>query len=227
MATIAHIWRNLDWSVLTNILYSVLPALLCITLHELSHGAVAYALGDDTAKRAGRLTLNPIKHIDPWGLVMMVVFRFGWAKPVPVNMYKFKKPRQGMAVTALAGPLANLIIAAVFIFLYGLTYRSLHIEGGAAANGVFQMISTTGYLSLALAVFNLLPISPLDGSKILFSFLSDSAYDKLMRYERYGMILLMLLVVTGATSGVLSTVTEWLYDKLFFLAQFGFDLVNR
>ena len=89
------------------------------------------------------------------------------------------------------------------------------------------MISTTGYLSLALAVFNLLPISPLDGSKILFSFLSDSAYDKLMRYERHGMILLMILVVTGATSGVLSTVTGWLYDKLFFLAQFGFDLVNR
>ena len=222
----ANIMRNLDWSVLTDILFAVLPALLCITLHELSHGAVAYMLGDDTAKREGRLTLNPIKHIDPWGLVMMVLFRFGWAKPVPVNMYKFKKPRQGMAITAFAGPLANLLIAAVFIFIYGLTYRALYIEGGALAQSVFQMISTTGYLSLSLAVFNLLPISPLDGSKVLFAFLSDSAYDKLMHYERYGMILLMLLVVTGATSGVLSSVTGWLYDKLFFLAQFGFDLVN-
>ena len=222
----ANIWRNLDWSRLTDILFTVLPALLCITLHELSHGAVAYALGDDTAKKAGRLTLNPIRHIDPWGLLMMVLFRFGWAKPVPVNMYKFKKPRQGMAVTALAGPLANLIIAAVFIFIYGVAYRALYVQGGALARGIFQMISTTGYLSLALAVFNLLPISPLDGSKILFAFLSDSAYAKLMRYERYGMILLMLLVVTGATSGVLSSVTGWLYDKLFFLAQFGFDLVN-
>ena len=222
----ANIWRNLDWTRLTDILFTVLPALLCITLHELSHGAVAYALGDDTAKKAGRLTLNPIRHIDPWGLLMMVLFRFGWAKPVPVNMYKFKKPRQGMAVTALAGPLANLLIAAVFIFLYGVAYRALYVQGGTLARGVFQMISTTGYLSLALAVFNLLPISPLDGSKILFAFLSDSAYAKLMRYERYGMILLMLLVVTGATSGVLSSVTGWLYDKLFFLAQFGFDLVN-
>ena len=222
----ANVWRNLDWSALTDILISVLPALFCITLHELSHGAVAYALGDDTAKRAGRLTLNPVRHIDPWGLVMMVLFRFGWAKPVPVNMYRFKKPRQGMALTALAGPMANLVIAAVFIFLYGLLYRPLYVQGGAFAQAVFQMVSTTGYLSLALAVFNLIPISPLDGSKILFSFLSDSAYDKLMRYEKYGMIVLMLLVVTGGLSGVLSGATGWVYDKLFFIAQFAFDLVN-
>lgn len=222
----ANVFRNLDWSVLSDILFAVIPSLLCITLHELSHGAVAYMLGDDTAKRAGRLTLNPIRHIDPWGLVMMVLFRFGWAKPVPVNMYKFKKPRQGMAVTALAGPMANLIIAAVFIFLYGLLYRPLYVQGGSFAKAVFEMVSTTGYLSLALAVFNLIPISPLDGSKILFSFLSDSAYDKLMRYERYGMIVLMLLVVSGGLSGTLSTVTGWIYDKLFFIAQFGFDLVN-
>ena len=220
------IWRNLDWSVLTGILFSVLPALLCITLPELSHGAVAYMLGDDTAKQRGRLTLNPIRHIDPWGLVMMVLFHFGWAKPVPVNMYRFKKPRQGMAITALAGPAMNVLIAVVFLFLYGLLYRPLYIQGGSLARGVFQMISTTGYLSLALAVFNLLPISPLDGSKILFAFLSDSAYAKLMRYERYGMILLMLLVFTGATGGVLSTATGWVYDKLFFIAEYAFKLVN-
>ena len=206
----ADVFRNLDWSVLTDILFSVLPALLCITLHELCHGAVAYMLGDRTAKNAGRLTLNPLRHIDPWGLVMMVLFRFGWAKPVPVNMYNFKKPRQGMALTALAG----------------LLYRPLYIEGGGLGEAVFQMVATTGYLSLSLAVFNLLPISPLDGSKILFAFLSDRAYDKLMRYERYGMLILMALVITGGLSGVLSNVTGWMYDKLFFIAQFGFDLVN-
>ena len=221
-----NIWHNLDWSVLTDILFSVLPALLCITLHELSHGAAALALGDDTAKRAGRLTLNPISHIDPWGLVMMVLFRFGWAKPVPVNMYNFKKPRQGMAITALAGPVSNLVIAAVFLFLYGLLYEPLYVRGGSLAQGVFQMVSTTGYLSLALAVFNIIPISPLDGSKVLFAFLSDSAYAKLMRYERYGMILLMLLVISGGLSGVLGDVTGWVYDKLFFIAEFGFELVN-
>ncbi len=222
----ANVFRNLDWSVLTDIMFSVLPALLCITLHELSHGAVAYMLGDDTAKLAGRLTLNPIRHIDPWGLVMMVLFRFGWAKPVPVNMYNFKKPRQGMAITALAGPVSNLIIAAVFLFLYGVLYVPLYIRGGTFAQGIFQMVSTTAYLSLALAVFNIIPISPLDGSKILFSFLSDSAYARLMRYEKYGMIVLMLLVISGGFSGVLGSVTGWVYDKLFFIAEFGFELVN-
>ena len=227
MGSFGNIWRNLDWSVLTDILMTVLPALLCITLHELSHGAVAYMLGDDTAKREGRLTLNPIRHIDPWGLVMMVLFRFGWAKPVPVNMYKFKKPKEGMALTALAGPVSNVIIAAAFLFLYGLLYEPLYVRGGTMARSVFQMVSTTGYLSLSLAIFNLLPISPLDGSKVLFAFLSDSAYDKLMRYERYGMILLMLLVISGSFSGVLGRVTGWAYDRLFFIAEFAFDLVSH
>ncbi len=227
MASFANVFRNLDWSVLTDMLMAVIPALLCITLHELSHGAVAYALGDRTAKDAGRLTLNPIRHIDPWGLVMMVLFRFGWAKPVPVNMYNFKKPRQGMALTALAGPVSNLVIAAVFLFLYGLLYRPLYLEtDSAAARAVLETVWTTAYLSLSLAIFNLLPISPLDGSKVLFSFLSDSAYAKLMRYERYGMIVLMLLVATGSVSGVLGSVTGWVYDKLFFLAEYGFKLVS-
>ncbi len=219
------IWNGLDWSVLLDLLLGVIPALVCITLHELSHGAVAYLLGDDTAKRMGRLTLNPLAHIDWWGLVMMVLFRFGWAKPVPVNMYRFRNPKRGMAVTALAGPVSNVLIAVVCLFLYGTLYEALAFSSAGAV--VLEMIVTTSYLSLALAVFNFIPISPLDGSKVLFSFLSDSAYEKLMRYERYGMILLMVLVVSGATSGVISTVTGWLYDKLFFIAQFGFDLVNH
>lgn len=227
MSTLMNIWHGLDWSVLLNMLLSIVPALICITLHELSHGAVAYALGDDTAKNAGRLTLNPIAHIDWWGLVMMVLFRFGWAKPVPVNMYRFKNPKRGMAITALAGPVSNVIIAAVFLFLYGVLYTPLYLHGNAVTTAIEQMIMTTSYLSLALAIFNFVPISPLDGSKVLFSFLSDEAYYKLMRYERYGMILLMVLVATGATSGVLSAVTGWAYDKMFFLAQFGFDLVNH
>ncbi len=226
MEEFGNIFRNLDWSVLTDMLFSVVPALLCITLHELAHGYTAYKLGDNTAMLAGRLTLNPLRHIDPWGLVMMVLFRFGWAKPVPVDMRHFDKPRQGMAITALAGPVMNVLITAVFIFLYGLLYTPLYIKGGAFAQSLFQMIVTTGYLSLSLAVFNLIPISPLDGSKVLFAFLSDSAYAKLMRYERYGMIIVMLLVITGAVSGVLSTVVNWLYDRLFFIAEFAFDLVN-
>ena len=228
MSAVTQIWQGLDWSVLTGILMGILPSLLCITLHELSHGLVAYKLGDDTAKRAGRLTLNPIRHIDPMGLLMMVLFRFGWAKPVPVNMYNFKNPKRGMAITALAGPLSNVVIAVVFLFLYGLLFRPLYVDGNSAlGRTVLEMVMRTAYLSLALAIFNIIPISPLDGSKVLFSFLSDEGYYKLMRYERYGMILLMVLVATGATSGVLSTVTGWAYDKLFFIAEFAYDLVRH
>ena len=113
MPKLHDIWNGLDWSVLTNLLLSIIPALVCITLHELAHGYVAYRLGDDTAKRAGRLTLNPLKHIDIMGLAMMVIFKFGWAKPVPVNMWKFKNPKKGMAITAAAGPLSNIIIAVI------------------------------------------------------------------------------------------------------------------
>ena len=107
MNDFASVLRGLDWSVPVQLLLSVLPALICITLHECAHGMTAYMLGDDTAKRAGRLSLNPIKHIDVLGLVMLVVFRFGWAKPVPVNMNSFRNPKQGMALTAAAGPLAQ------------------------------------------------------------------------------------------------------------------------
>ena len=119
------VWRGLDWSYIVDMVIRVIPALICITLHELSHGIVAYWMGDDTAKRMGRLTLNPVKHIDWWGLLMMVLFRFGWAKPVPVNMYRFKNPKRGMAITALAGPLSNILIAVVCLVLYGLLYRPL------------------------------------------------------------------------------------------------------
>ncbi|MCD7749301.1 MAG: site-2 protease family protein [Oscillospiraceae bacterium] len=226
MNALTTIWNGLDWSVLTDILLSVIPALVCITLHELSHGFVAYKLGDNTAKNAGRLTLNPIRHIDVWGLVCMVLFKFGWAKPVPVNMRNFENPKRGMALTALAGPVCNFIIAIVFLFLYGLLWP-LYLRGNAVMTAIVQMVLTTAYLSLALAIFNLLPIPPLDGSKVLYSFLNDSAYEKLMRYEKYGMIIMVVLVATGAVSGVLSTVTGWVYDKLFIFAEFGYNLVSR
>ena len=216
--------RNLDWSVLLNMLMSVIPALICITLHELSHGFVAYKLGDDTAKRMGRLTLNPIKHIDILGLVMMVAFRFGWAKPVPVNMYKFRNPKRGMAITALAGPVSNLIIACVFLFIFGFAYVPLIKADNAVSGAVYEMLYITAYLSLALAIFNVIPVPPLDGSKILFSLMSDEAYEKLMRYERYGMILLLILVATNLLGNPLQKVTSALFDKLFIFAEWGFDL---
>ena len=226
MSDFVNIWKNLDWTVPVQIVMNILPSLLCITLHELSHGYVACRLGDTTAKDAGRLTLNPIKHIDIMGLLMMVVFRFGWAKPVPVNMYRFKNPKKGMALTALAGPACNFLLAGVFLFLYGLLFYPLH-TGGTVAETVLQLIYTTAYLSLSLAVFNLIPIPPLDGSKVLFSLIPDESYFKLMRSERYGMILLLVLVSTKVLGGPLSAATSWLFDKLFVLAELGFRLVTH
>ena len=219
MNTIQTIWNGLDWPYLTNILLGVVPALLCITLHELAHGVVAYWLGDPTAKDAGRLTLNPLKHLDLMGLVMMVVFHFGWAKPVPVNMYRFKNPKWGMALTAVAGPGMNVLIAIVFLFLYGVLFTPLHGEGI-----VLEMIYLTAYLSLSFAIFNIIPISPLDGSKVLGAVLPERHYATLMRYERYGMLLLLALVATGVLGRPLSDVTQTAFNKLFFFAEWGYRL---
>ena len=217
--TLQSIWNGLDWSYLLNIVLSVVPSLLCITFHEVSHGYVAYRLGDTTAKDAGRLTLNPLKHIDPMGLLMMVVFKFGWAKPVPVNMMRFRSPKRGMALTALAGPVSNVLLALVFLFLYGLLYRALY-----SVQFLLEMIWLTAYISLALAIFNIIPVSPLDGSKVLFALLPDAAYAKLMRYERYGMIILLVLIASDVLGAPLQMVTQAVFKFLFAFAEWGFSL---
>lgn len=228
MHTLQTIWRGLDWSYLLDIALSVLPALICITLHECAHGWAAYRLGDDTAKRMGRLTLDPLKHIDIIGLAMMVLFRFGWAKPVPVDMRKFKNPKRDMAITAAAGPLMNVILCLAALFLYGLTAPGAFYRGGALYY-LNEGLYLTAYLSLALALFNIIPIPPLDGSKVLYSFISDRAYMQLMRYERYGMIALLALIVLSDLSGLdpLSRATGWVFEKLFVFADWGFALALR
>ncbi len=228
MHTLQTIWRGLDWSYLLDIALSVLPALICITLHECAHGWAAYRLGDDTAKRMGRLTLDPLKHIDIIGLAMMVLFRFGWAKPVPVDMRKFKNPKRDMAVTAAAGPLMNVILCLAALFLYGLTAPGAFYSGGALYY-LNEGLYLTAYLSLALALFNIIPIPPLDGSKVLYSFISDRAYMQLMRYERYGMIALLALIVLSDLSGLdpLSRATGWVFERLFVFADWGFALALR
>ena len=207
ISVLQEILNGFDFSGLRDILLRVIPALLCITLHELAHGFTAYALGDDTAKAAGRLTLNPIRHLDPMGLLMMVIFGFGYAKPVPVDMRKFQNPKRGMAITALAGPLCNVLISLVFYFLYGLLI--LPLSGSSTGQLALEMMETTVVLSLAMAIFNILPVPPLDGSKVLFSLLSDEGYWKLMRYERYGFLILAALLFTNAIDGPLS----WLLQK--------------
>lgn len=216
--------RNLDWSVLTDMILSIIPALICIVFHELSHGFVAYKLGDTTAKEMGRLTLNPLKHIDVLGLIMMAVFHFGWAKPVPVNMYRFKNPKRGMAITALAGPVSNIIIAVVFMALYGFFWPLLYMSEFGAV--ILDMLNTTAVISISFAVFNIIPIPPLDGSKILFSFVPQHIYKNLMRYERFGMIILIALIYLGTIDGFLNKTVMFVYEKLFIIVQGANALAN-
>ena len=223
MSAMAGIWRGLDWSMIVKLLLSVIPALLCIVFHELSHGVVALWLGDTTARDMGRLTLNPIKHLDIWGLVMMVFCGFGWAKAVPVNMWRFKNPKRGMAVTALAGPVSNILLACIVLALYGLLFSLLPDKNWSVYLSL--TMQRTAILSCSLAVFNLIPIPPLDGSKVLFSLLDERRYQWLMRYERYGFILLILLTTTGAASGLVSRISGGLYNAPFFIAQYTNGLV--
>ena len=200
---------------------TVSSAVLCITFHETCHGLMAYVLGDDTAKRAGRLSLNPLKHIDIFGLIMLAVAHFGWAKPVPINMRRFRNPKLGMAVSALAGPLGNVLLCAVCMVLYGICrfynyqYSELYY--------VELFLSYTIILSAGLAVFNLFPVPPLDGSKILFAVLPSRWYMKLMRYERYGMVVLMVLLLTGILDTPLSFMRDVLLTVLSPLAVLPFE----
>lgn len=225
ISSIGSIWQGLDLSYLLTILLSLIPSLLCITLHEISHGYTAYLLGDTTAKERGRLSLNPIKHIDLTGLIMMVLFRVGWAKPVPVNMYKFRDPKRGMALTAIAGPLSNLIIAVVFMFLFGATYIPLSNTG--VGSYFSEMIQLTAVISIGLGLFNLIPVPPLDGSKVLFSLIKDEHYYKLMRYERYGSIIMIVLVASGILGKPLGSAINWVYNALIPVAEFGLELALK
>ena len=210
-----NVLKNLDWSKLTELLLRVIPVLICITIHECCHGLCALALGDKTARNAGRLSLNPIKHFDPLGFIMM---------PVPVDMRNFKNPKAGMALTALAGPASNMVLAALAFFIYGLLYRPL--ISSEAGGYLLTMILLTARLSISLGVFNLIPISPLDGSKVLFAVIPEKWYFKLMRYERYGIFILYALVFFSVLDVPLSYATGWVYGVLSNFAGFGFDLVG-
>lgn len=177
------------------IVISVCAVVLSLTFHELMHGYVALKLGDPTAKNAGRLTLNPLKHLDPIGLICMVLFRFGWAKPVPVSVMYFKKPRRDMAIVAAAGPIANILFGFVSLFLYYLAI--LHLPVGTVSNIIVEFLATLTVLNVGFAVFNLLPLPPLDGSRIAGLFLPPKYYWTLIRYERYIQIAVMVALYLG------------------------------
>ena len=203
----------------------VAASLLCITFHETCHGLAAYKLGDNTAKRMGRLSLNPLKHVDLMGLIMMALFRFGWAKPVPVDMRNFKNPKAGMALTALAGPVSNVVLAYAAVVLCNFViFLADRLGSTWLLLALAQFFVYVEIISAGLAVFNVFPIPPLDGSKVLFALLSDRAYDRLMRYERYGMGLLMVLLVTGVIDRPLGAMRDWLLTWLNSLGAWGYTL---
>ena len=220
------------------ILILSLPAILIsLSVHEAAHGYAAYKLGDPTAKNLGRLTLNPLKHINPFGFIAMLFFRIGWANPVPVNSRFFKNPRRDMAITAAAGPLSNLCLATIFTILLRLVLIPLE----NITTGKFELIMGTFYydsdlnenkalfalslialmlyiglsLNLNLMIFNLIPLPPLDGSRIAYIFLPTELYFKIMQYERYIMIGFIVLMATGIITLPLGIVTDAISDVLY------------
>ena len=210
MQYLTNLWNALDFGSLWDLLLRLVSVFLCLTVHETCHGLAALALGDPTAKRARRLSLNPLRHIDWFGLLMMVTVGFGWAKPVPVNPNYFKKPKQGMALTALAGPMSNFLLALIMLLAARIF---CDVASYSEANQrILDFILMVAILSIGLGLFNLVPIPPLDGSKVLFAVLPDRAYDKLMRYERYGMLVLFALVFFDVGSNALSQAISWVFD---------------
>ncbi len=206
-----NLWNALDLGSLRDTLLRVAAVLICLILHETCHGIAAFFLGDPTAKRNHRLSLNPLRHIDWIGLAAMVLTGVGWAKPVPVNPNYFKHPKQGMAITALAGPVSNLLLALWLLLGARLMYTH-GVETGELNETLFYFLMNTALMSIGLGVFNLIPIPPLDGSKVLAVLLPDRQYNWLMRYERFGMLILMALVCFGALSNVLDTAIGWVFQ---------------
>ncbi len=173
------------------------PFLLALTLHELAHGYVAYSFGDPTAQQAGRLTLNPLKHLDPLGTILFFIMHIGWAKPVPVNPSYFKRPERDMLWVALAGPGANLVLAVVSAGLLKILTLTGSLLPIFLLTPLQMMLAASTWINIMLAVFNLLPIPPLDGGKVLAGLLPPQMAPTLRRVEPFGFVLLLLLFYSG------------------------------
>ncbi len=211
MNSLADLWNSLDFSAILYALTRVAAVLLCLSVHETAHGFAAWVLGDPTARGRQRLSLNPLKHIDWFGLAAMLLVGFGWAKPVPVDPNQMKHPKSGMAFTALAGPVSNLLLSVLLFFAAGLVYR----HGPTTIFPLFSFLVMTATLSIGLGLFNLIPIPPLDGGKVLFALLPEHLYWKLLRYERYGILLVYALVFFGALDGFLNTAIATVVSFIF------------
>ncbi|HER25285.1 MAG TPA: site-2 protease family protein [Candidatus Atribacteria bacterium] len=207
------------------IVWSIPAVLIAITFHEYCHGMMAYKMGDPTAAEAGRLTLNPLAHLDPIGTLMLILFRFGWAKPVPVNFNRLNHPKRDMIYVSLAGPVVNVIIAVIFALILRLSYYLIGQTNITQNSSFFNLLVTllrgwviflqTGVIiNLALSIFNLIPVPPLDGSKILLGLLPNPYAYKFYKLESYGPIILLILVLSGIIGKVLFPIVFFLFRFL-------------
>lgn len=195
---------------LVSLIIRIPAVLLCIGLHEAAHGYAAYKLGDPTARNLGRLSLNPLAHIDPIGFLCLLLFKFGWAKPVPINTRYFKKPKRDIALTALAGPVSNFILAAAALLLQKL----LITVPSQFTFALATFCNLTAIMSIGLGVFNLIPIPPLDGSKIFYPILPTKWIYQMQSYEMYIQFGLLLLLWSGLLSIPLGFLTSIVYTLL-------------
>lgn len=186
---------NYILSKLIELLYTIPAVVIAISLHEAAHGLMSYKLGDPTPKKDGRLSLNPLKHFDPMGTLCLILFHFGWAKPVSVNPYYYKNKKLGMVLVALAGPAMNFLIAFLSIFTMTLMTK-LNILNNFSIYLYFFLIYLAT-INIGLGIFNLVPVPPLDGSKVLGAILPSDKYFKYMQYEQYGMVIIVLLLFAG------------------------------
>jgi Zn-dependent protease len=178
---------------LREIPYVAITLMIAFTFHEFAHAFVAYKFGDMTAQKQGRLTLNPLKHLDPFGTILIFIAGFGWARPVPVNRFFFKKPRLAGVLVSVAGPLSNLVLALIgFTIQYGIAQT----EMGPNLSGLYEFFRVFNWLNLVLFVFNLLPFPPLDGYRIIEDLAPNHIRAKMTQYEQYGVLLFLILVIT-------------------------------
>lgn len=214
-------------AILMQIIATLFVIFCILPLHEFAHGWMAEKLGDHTARAAGRLTMNPLASLDPFGALFLLLFGFGWAKPVPVNPWNFKKPKRDMAITALAGPVSNLLAALVGGILYFALY--LFVLPSASTSvfiAVDAFLSAYIVINVSLAVFNLLPVPPLDGSRVVSAFLSDRAMAAYYRYQNVIVMVLFLLLFSGVLDRPLNIAQNAALDGILWLASLPFKLLG-
>ncbi len=212
--------------LIINLLSRVFVVFCILPIHEFAHAWVADRLGDDTARLKGRLTIAPMAHIDLMGALMIFLAGFGYAKPVPVNPRRFRNPKKGMALTALAGPVSNLLMAVILMFISQFGYFGFVKAGGTLLYVVYMFFYYAAFVNVSLAVFNLIPIPPLDGSRIANLLIPSKYYFKIMKYERYIILGVFALIIFGVLDRPMSFISGNIMNLIIKLTGLPFTLFS-